>query len=86
MPAARGLFHRAIVESGSLLHLGDRGTGTAVARAVLAGLELDESRVDELVRVPATDLHTARLALCQATRQVIANGLAILGVRAPERM
>ncbi len=33
-----------------------------------------------------TDLHTARLALCQATRQVIANGLAILGVNAPERM
>lgn len=32
------------------------------------------------------DLHTARLALCQATRQVIANGLAILGVTAPERM
>ena len=32
------------------------------------------------------ELHTARLALCQATRQVIANGLAILGVRAPERM
>ena len=33
-----------------------------------------------------TDLHTARLALCQATRQVIANGLQILGVTAPERM
>ncbi|MGF2953012.1 arginine--tRNA ligase [Mycobacterium sp. THU-M116] len=33
-----------------------------------------------------TDLHAARLALCQATRQVIANGLAILGVGAPERM
>ncbi|OBK98088.1 arginine--tRNA ligase [Mycobacterium asiaticum] len=33
-----------------------------------------------------TELHTARLALCQATRQVIANGLAILGVTAPERM
>ncbi|MCV7030629.1 arginine--tRNA ligase [Mycobacterium sherrisii] len=33
-----------------------------------------------------TDLHTARLALCQATRQVIANGLSILGVSAPERM
>ena len=33
-----------------------------------------------------TDLHTARLALCQATRQVIANGLAILGVTATERM
>ncbi|OBI93550.1 arginine--tRNA ligase [Mycobacterium sp. 1245805.9] len=33
-----------------------------------------------------TDLHTARLALCQAARQVIANGLTILGVTAPERM
>lgn len=33
-----------------------------------------------------TELHTARLALCQATRQVIANGLTILGVGAPERM
>ena len=32
------------------------------------------------------DLHRARLALCEATRQVIANGLGILGVSAPERM
>ncbi|MEB3024059.1 arginine--tRNA ligase [[Mycobacterium] crassicus] len=32
------------------------------------------------------ELNTARLALCQATRQVVANGLAILGVSAPERM
>ena len=35
---------------------------------------------------PAGDLHGARLALCAATRQVIANGLGILGVSAPERM
>ncbi|EUA87116.1 arginine--tRNA ligase [Mycobacterium ulcerans str. Harvey] len=33
-----------------------------------------------------TQLHTARLALCQATRQAIANGLGILGVTALERM
>ena len=33
-----------------------------------------------------SDLHRARLALCEATRRVIANGLAILGVSAPERM
>lgn len=33
-----------------------------------------------------SDLHAARLALCQATRQVVANGLDILGVSAPERM
>ncbi|MGE2737876.1 arginine--tRNA ligase [Mycolicibacterium vaccae] len=35
---------------------------------------------------PAGELHAARLALCVATRQVIANGLSILGVSAPERM
>ncbi len=32
------------------------------------------------------ELHRARLALCVATRQVLANGLALLGVSAPERM
>jgi arginyl-tRNA synthetase len=30
--------------------------------------------------------HAARLALCQATRQVLANGLGMLGLSAPERM
>lgn len=34
----------------------------------------------------ASDIHSARLALCQAARQVLFNGLALLGVSAPERM
>lgn len=33
-----------------------------------------------------TDLTYARLALCEAARQVLANGLSLLGVSAPERM
>lgn len=33
-----------------------------------------------------TDLHRARLMLVAATRQVLANGLGLLGVSAPERM
>lgn len=33
-----------------------------------------------------TALHTARLLLCSATKQVISNGLDLLGVSAPERM
>ena len=33
-----------------------------------------------------TDLHRARLVLVDATRVVVANGLALLGVTAPERM
>lgn len=34
----------------------------------------------------ATETHAARLVLVAATRQVLANGLALLGVTAPERM
>ncbi len=34
----------------------------------------------------AGDVHAARLALCEATRQVLANGLDLVGVSAPERM
>jgi len=34
----------------------------------------------------AGDVHAARLALCAATRQVLANGLEMVGVSAPERM
>ena len=33
-----------------------------------------------------TQVHNARLVLCAATRQVLANGLSMLGVTAPERM
>jgi arginyl-tRNA synthetase len=38
------------------------------------------------VLVPESDVRLARLALSAAVRQVIANGLAVLGVSAPERM
>jgi arginyl-tRNA synthetase len=33
-----------------------------------------------------TAIHTARLLLCTATKQVLKNGLDLLGVSAPERM
>jgi arginyl-tRNA synthetase len=35
---------------------------------------------------PPGPQHAARLALCEATRQVLANGLGLLGISAPERM
>ncbi|WP_179475726.1 arginine--tRNA ligase [Mycolicibacterium vinylchloridicum] len=46
----------------------------------------DSCRVLPMGDEAPQSLHKARLALCAATRQVIANGLAILGVSAPERM
>ena len=41
---------------------------------------------DYRVVVPEKDISTARLALCACTKTVLANGLAILGVTAPDRM
>ena len=44
------------------------------------------SRVAPKGDEPVTDLHRTRLLLNNATRQVLANGLGLLGVTAPERM
>jgi len=45
-------------------------------------------RQDEKLRVLASDTHKAlaRIALCRATKIVLANGLEILGISRPERM
>jgi len=46
----------------------------------------DSCRVLPMGDEEITELHRARLALCAAARQVLANGLELLGVSAPERM
>ena len=43
-------------------------------------------RVLPLGDEPVSPTNVARLALVNATKQVLANGLALLGVSAPERM
>ncbi len=45
-----------------------------------------DCRVLPLGDEPASAIHSARANLCAATMQVIANGLQLLGVSAPERM
>jgi para-nitrobenzyl esterase len=59
MPAVQGLFHRAIIECGSVLRVATREAATATARGVLATLGLDEMQVDRLQEVPATALEEA---------------------------
>ena len=46
----------------------------------------NDCRVLPMGEEELTALHTARLLLCTATKQVIHNGLELLGVSAPERM
>ncbi len=59
MPAAKGLFHKAIVESGSMLRVSDKGQATTTAREVLNKLGLDEKHVDGLQKISASDLYAA---------------------------
>ncbi|HEY3260110.1 MAG TPA: arginine--tRNA ligase [Pseudonocardiaceae bacterium] len=46
----------------------------------------DTCRVLPVGDEPLSELHAARLALCAGARRVLANGLGLLGVSAPERM
>ncbi len=52
MPAARGLFHRAIVMSGSAIRLTDRERAAKLAEAVLSELGLARTQLDELQMLP----------------------------------
>jgi para-nitrobenzyl esterase len=63
MPAAKGLFHRAIIESGSMLRAADKETATETAKVVLSKLGLAENQVDELRNVPAQNLYEAAEAM-----------------------
>lgn len=75
MPAAKGLFHKAIVESGSMLRFEDREQGTRAAKAMMAKLGL--TRVEELQKVPATELFEA------SSRNVMAPGPVVDGHSIP---
>ena len=46
----------------------------------------DACRVLPQGEAEITEVNIARLYLCEATKQVLANGLALCGVSAPERM
>jgi len=62
-PAARGLFHRAMIQSGSALRVADRESSARTAAALLAHLGIDRSRVADLQQVPWTTLLEAQTAV-----------------------
>lgn len=56
MPSAQGLFHRAIVQSGSNLTGMTRAAATKSAGAFMARLGLEPNQVDELQKLPMEQL------------------------------
>lgn len=60
MPTARGLFHRAVVQSGATDLLLDRDGATEVADALCRAAGVDPGDVDGLRALPATDVLDAQ--------------------------
>ena len=59
MPAAKGLFHKAIIMSGTILNVNTREMTQSLGKAVLAELDIDEKDVDRLREVPYQELYDA---------------------------
>jgi len=59
MPPAKGLFHKAIVESGSTLRVSTADEADAAARKYLAKLNVAPDHVDDLAKVPMADMLNA---------------------------
>src|SRR5438105_9376587 len=62
MPSAKGLFHRAIIESGAVLRLTTREDAVKYTDLLLAELGLKEGQIRELASVPFTKLMAASTA------------------------
>jgi len=59
MPSAKGLFHKAVVESGSELRVSSREEADATARKFLVQLHVAPERVDDLRKIPMDQLIAA---------------------------
>jgi len=62
MPAARGLFHKAILQSGTG-RASDRATARALAEAMLAELGLDAASAGKILELPAAAIVDAQTAV-----------------------
>ena len=56
MPAAKGLFHRAVVQSGPLLRVAPFEESARLGHAIMAELNLTKSRIDEIQKMPLDTL------------------------------
>src|SRR6185295_12049492 len=62
MPSAKGLFHRAIIESGPTIKLVERDQAARVANELLTKLGLNKSQVRQLQNLPVERIMSAYFA------------------------
>ena len=59
MPASKGLFHKAIIMSGTILNVNTHEMTQSLGKAVLAELGIEEKDIDQLRDVPYQQLYDA---------------------------
>jgi para-nitrobenzyl esterase len=70
MPSAKGLFHKAIVESGSALRGSSREEADATARKFLEQIHVAPDRVDDLRKVPMDQLIAALHSMGESSQSL----------------
>jgi len=63
MPSAKGLFHRAIIESGAAIKVVDRDVAVRDSEKLLAKLGIDKTSVRDLQRLPVEKIMAAYFAV-----------------------
>jgi para-nitrobenzyl esterase len=63
MPAAKGLFHRAVIESGATIKLVERDAAARVASRLLAKLALSSTQISDLQSLPVQKIMSAYFAV-----------------------
>ncbi|HJO12949.1 MAG: carboxylesterase family protein [Gammaproteobacteria bacterium] len=63
MPAAKGLFHRAVIESGATLRLPERDQGTALAQRLLNNLGISRGNLSRIQEIPLNRMMAAYAAV-----------------------
>jgi para-nitrobenzyl esterase len=66
MPSAKGLFHRAIIESGATIKLVERDQAARVATELMTRLGLNKSRFRELQNLPGEQIMSAYFAVVRS--------------------
>ena len=59
MPSAKGLFHKAIIMSGTILNVNTKTMTEELGKAVLKELNIDAEHIDRIKDVPYEDLYAA---------------------------
>ena len=80
LPASKGLFRRAIAQSGAAGHVHDRESATKVARRVLEVLGVSEHEVAKLQELPVADILAAQEKVNLERSDIAGSGLPFMPV------